>query len=212
MPENSTHARGLAPAIGPLRTQRDVPLIIAARRTHTVSTPPVVQAVTLTEARDFMRIPLLFTSDNDRITSLIAACQAAIESLLARKLITQTLTLVLDQFEYAQTLLDLGPVTAVTSVTVSGNLVDDTRYRLVHNAPSSPIAQLVSDGTGWPVPLEDFGDIAVVYAVGYGLAVDVPSAIRNAILWFVQVAYDDPIAHLPPVARSLLAPYIESKV
>ena len=210
MVENSTNALGLRGSIGPLRTQADRLTVVANHRTIEVITPPATAAITLDEAKAWMGITV--ATFDDRITSLIAGCQDAIESRIKQKLITQSLTLTLDQFGDIYTPLDLGPVLSVTTVTVSGTLIANTRYRLVNNAPGVPSARLVDDDAGLPDPIDDFADIVIVYVVGYGAAVDVPDAIKNAILWYVQVAYDSPDAKLPAISLSLLANYIDIKV
>ena len=197
-------------AIGPLRTQADRLAFVANHRTVVVSTPPAEQAVTLAEAKGWMRIT--DTANDTAITSLIKGCQAAIESLIGQKLVTQSLTLTLDQWGEVYTPLDLGPVASVTSVTVSGTLTASTRYRLINNGAGIPNARIVDDGAGLPDPLEDLADIVVIYVAGYGAASAVPEEIKNALLWFIQVAYDDPKATMPKISRSLLAPHISIKV
>lgn len=211
MPESSANV--LSPkgnSVGPLRTQRDRLTVVGNHRTVTVTAAPATDAVTLADAQAFMRIDA--GTDDARITSLITACQNSIEDqTLGQKLITQTLQLVLDQFGDLWTELEHGPVASVTSVTVSGTLVDADRYRLANNGTGSD-ARLLDDNTGLPTPTEDFADIIIVYVVGYGAAADVPENIKNALLWYVQEAYDDPKATLPPISRSLLQSHIEFKV
>lgn len=210
MPENSTNALGLRNTIGPLRTQRDRLTVVANQRTIEVTAPPAEDAVTLVEAKAFMRITV--STDDARITSLITACQDAIESRIGQKLITQTLELTLDQFGDVYTPLELGPVVSVTSVTVSGELIDASRYRLANNAPGVPTARIVDDGAGLPQPVDDFADIQIVYVSGYGDESAVPQSIKDAILWFVQVAFDDPGAVMPKISRNLLQSSISIKV
>lgn len=210
MVENSTNALGLRSTVGPLRTQRDRLTLVGNHRTVEVTTAPAEDAVTLAEAKAFMRITV--STDDARITSLITACQLAVESLIKQKLITQTLTLQLDQFGDVYTPLDFGPVVSITSITVSGEAVASTRFRLINNAPGVPTARFVDDGAGLPPPVDDFGDIIIVYVSGYGGASAVPEDIKNAILWFVQVAFDDPNAKMPPISRSLLATHIAPTV
>ena len=197
-------------AIGPLRTAADRLTFVANHSTIVVSTPPAEAALTLAEAKAFMRIT--DTANDTALTSLIKACQAAVESLIAQKLVNQTLTMTLDRFGSVYTPLTLGPVTGITSITVDGDVVDATRYRLINEGPGIPTARIVDDGAGLPTPLEDFGAIAIVYAVGYGDVPGVPAEIKNAILWFIQVAYDDPNNAMPKISRSLLAPHIAFRV
>ena len=206
MPESSSNV--LNPkgnAVGPLRTRRDVLSVVGNHRTVTVTAAPSTDAVTLVEAKAFMRITV--ATDDDRISSIIKGCQHAIESLLAQKLVTQTLQLVLDQFGELWTNLQFGPVVSVTSVTVNGTLVDATRYDLVGEG-AGPVARLVDDAEGLPTPTDNFGAIVIVYVTGYGAAADVLEEIKNAILWFVQVAYDDPNATIPKISRNLLQPHL----
>ena len=206
MPESSSNV--LNPkgnAVGPLRTRRDVLSVVGNHRTVTVTGAPANDAVTLVEAKSFMRITA--STDDTRLTSLIKACQHGIESLIAQKLITQTLTLTLDQFGFLWTDLQFGPVVSVTTVTVSGTLVADTRYQLV-NEGEGPVARLVDDAEGLPTPTDNFGAIVIVYATGYGGAADVPDEIKTALLWCVQAAYDDPDATMPRISRNLLQPHL----
>ena len=203
MPERSDNALGVRSTIGPLRTQRDVLTFVGNHRTVAESTPPAEQAVTLAEAQSFMGISA--GTDDALITSLIKGCQNVIEGEIGQKLITQTLQLVLDQFDAPWTDISSGPVASITSVTVSGALVDSSRYRLI-NGGAGPKARLIDYGAGLPSPTEDFAGIVVLYVTGYGAAADVPEHIKNALLWYVQVAYDDPDATLPKVSRNFLQP------
>lgn len=152
--------------------------------------PPVVEPVTLAEAKMHLRID---RSDEDAyISSLISVARTSAENRMERTLINTTWKLVLDRFPDAIP-LPMPPIVSVSSIVCAGV----TGEPVVLN-PADYLTDTASE-PGWVVPAAgktfpktaSINSVIVTYVAGYGAQnVDVPSPIRHWILLAVGEMYD----------------------
>lgn len=165
-------------------------------RSLSVATAPVLEPVTLAEAKSHCRVDT--TDDDAYITSLITASRQWVEEYLDRALVQQQLTMRLDSFPYEIELprppmATSGTATAVTVTYTLGDestaTLDASQYRVDRNATPGVVRQLRS-GT-WPANLDDYNAVTVTWWAGYGASSSsVPTAIRHAMLMLIGHWYD----------------------
>ncbi len=148
-----------------------------------VVTPPAEYPVTVAEMRDWLR-ETVATSQDNVITSNIAAAVDLFEGETGCKLITQTLEQTLDNFPDAIE-LECVPVTVVTSIKFDdANGVEQTLsaldYSLDNGSPDKGWIVPVS-GTIWPETYDAINTVRVRFVAGYGAASVVPEDIKNWI-------------------------------
>lgn len=152
----------------------------------TTITEPAGEPVTSAEVKASARID--GSEFDSEIALLIAAVRQDAEHRLGRRLLTQTVELVLDAFPAAEIDLRLPGVQSIVSVkyldaagveqTMAG-----TTYSLVdQGAEVSPTWLLPANGTSWPATIDAANAVRVRFLVGYGDAADVPAAIRQWII------------------------------
>jgi uncharacterized phiE125 gp8 family phage protein len=182
---------------------------------------PVIEPVTLAEARLQCQCDPSDTSEDVLITSYIKASRQLCEHMAGRRLITQTWTETLDAWPSADggaIVLPETPVLSVASVTyVDGagvtRTVAQADYRLDLRADKARLRPAF--GKTWPTAdtRADYGVVSVDYVVGFGSATtDVPEALRAYILVHVAAMFEqrpavsevgNNIAPLPYVAHLL---------
>lgn len=181
-------------------------------RDFRVRTPPAIEPVTLQEAKDFAKVD--GTAEDALIEGFITAARSAIEGILGRSLINQTIVLRLD--EWARDVLPLPrpPLIAVTEV----RTLDEDGTETVYASSNYYVidgdrAELVLKGGVTPPEntVRARGGFEVEYVAGYGAyAEDVPQGIRNAILQWVAVMYETRVldATKPPMeVMAYLSPF-----
>lgn len=146
-------------------------------------TGPAAEPVTVTDVKDAARID---GSEFDaQIALLIASFRLQAEHAQGRRLITQTVELVIDEFPSATDidllLPDVQSITSVKYYDPTGTLLtlDPSAYSL--DADSTPCWLLVVDD--WPATKDAANAVRIRYVVGYGEASsDVP---ENTRLWII---------------------------
>lgn len=158
-------------------------------------TPPSVEPVTLDDVKSAARIDT--ESFDDQLERyIIPAIRADAEHRLGRRLITQTVELVLDAFPAGEIDLRLPDVQSITSIKyldTSGvqQTVASTDYSL--DGDSAPGRALLDTDARWPATAAVQNAVRVRFVVGYGAAdSDVPANIRLWITALVVQAIDNP--------------------
>jgi uncharacterized phiE125 gp8 family phage protein len=149
---------------------------------YKVITAPSVEPVTLDEAKNHCRVD--GTEDDALIASLIVAARESAEHEIGRALCTQTRELILDSFPPAFVLRG-SPIQSVVSVRYLDSdsvevELDPQDYQL-DNA-SEPGYVVPAYGKAWPASFPVPNAVRVRYVCGYGVAADVPAAIKSWIL------------------------------
>lgn len=176
------------------------------QRHITVISPPATEPLALSEVKSFLKIE---SSDEDvYLTGLIVATRQLIENYLHRALITQTLRLNFDYFEERKIELWRAPIQSITSVktTDSNNAqttISNTNYYLLNDYLT------FNDNYVFSGSLRSSQAIEIIYIAGYGIASDVPQAIKNAMLEQIQNIYECgcDVASLSAKALTMLSPY-----
>ena len=182
-------------------------------------TAPVIEPVTITEAKDYMRIS--DDDDNALISNLIVAARTAAESYTRRAFITQTWKLLMDNWPATRSnqwwdgvrqlpisevkgqrfiTMPLAPLQSVTTIITYSD--DDTASTFASSnyqvsAYSGDFANqgrvtLRTSGSGWPDFTRNADGIEITFVAGYGSASsDVPYQIKQAILSEVAKLYED---------------------
>lgn len=148
---------------------------------------PAGEPVTSADVKTSARID--GTEFDSEIALLIPAVRQDAEHRLGRRLITQTVELVLDAFPAAEIDLRLPDVQSITSVKyldaagVEQTLASNAYSLVDQGAEVSPTWLLPANGTSWPSTLDAANAVRVRFVVGFGsTAADVPAAIRQWII------------------------------
>ena len=164
---------------------------------------PATEPVTSAEVKTSARID--GTEFDTQIAIIIPAIRAAAEHELGRRLITQTVEMVLDEFptnEIDLTLPDAKSITSVKYLDDSG--VEQTLSGAVYSLDddSTPSRVLLKYGQTWPITQDVPNAVRVRFVVGYGDAAAVPSNVK---LWIIAqcCAALDNHAPLPWIDRLL---------
>jgi uncharacterized phiE125 gp8 family phage protein len=174
-------------------------------------TAPVVEPVTLAEAKSHCRIDI--DTDDSLITGYITAARELCEDYLDRSLVTQQYVMRLDQFpseiELPRPPMSGSGTTTTVVVTYTLNDTGATQtlpasvYRVDRDSTPGAIRNLY--GGTWPSNRDDQNSISVTWWAGYGDASAVPQRVKNAILMTVLELYEKRgDAQLPPGAKALL--------
>jgi uncharacterized phiE125 gp8 family phage protein len=166
-------------------------------RSLTRATAPVVEPVSLAEAKLHLRVDI--EDDDQYILGLIAAAREYVEAYLDRSLVYTQWTMRLDRFPYEIELprppmATAGTYTAtVVSYTLEGGstaTLSTAEYRVDRN--STPGVVRTNYAGTWPSHLYDRNSVSVTWWAGYGEdGTKVPRAIRNAILLLVGHWYEN---------------------
>lgn len=178
-------------------------------------TPPVIEPVSLAEAKDFLRI--VSDDEDELLGTLITAARLMIEAASSRLLIEQGWRIVLDAWpQGGEIRLPLSPVRSLTAARVhpaSGpaEIVASSTLRLVDGCDPPLIAVAGSV----PFPSRARAGIEIDLVAGFGATRDmVPGPLRQAVLrlacrWFEHrgdvVSRD--AARLPAEIAALVAPF-----
>lgn len=152
-------------------------------------TAPAIEPVSIADVKLSARMDADNTSLDSQITLIIRALRRMAESRLQRRIITQTVELVLDDFPEAEIDLLLPDVQAITSVkyidsTGTEQTLAESAYSL--DPSFTPCFLFPAHGTDWPATYDTANALRVRYTVGYGATADsVPEDIR---LWIIAHA------------------------
>jgi uncharacterized phiE125 gp8 family phage protein len=162
-----------------------------------LKTAPAEGAVTLAEAKDYLRIS--DTQDDLQISSLITALTERAESWTGRASVDQSWTFWLDAFPlrqngYARQIEILRPpLQSVTHLKTYdsagvGSVLSDTTYFV--DTASVPGRIVLQEGHSWPNGgLRSANAIEIEFTAGYGSASEVPAAMREGILLWMKILF-----------------------
>lgn len=170
-------------------------------RSITVSQRPVVEPVSLAEAKHHCRVDS--EADDVYIASLITAAREWVEAYLDESVVKQQLTMKMDGFPAAIELprppmVKAGAETAVTIVytlnqTGQTTTLPESEYRVDRDSQPGCIRPLY--GRAWPAHLTDYNAVTVTWWAGRGDdGKSAPQGYRNAILWLVGLWYEKRMA------------------
>lgn len=194
---------------------------------------PTTEPVLLADIKTYLRVD--FADDDALISAFIIAAREYCESFQNRAYVTQTLEITLDQFPYRDwhpamnsfpfypmvtptyhtsrhknsIKLLMPPIQSVTSVTYTDStglatVVDPTTY--IVDTDSEPGRIVPVYGQQWPVvQLQPINGVRVRYVAGYGVAANVPQAVKQAMQLLISHWYQNREAISIMVTRSVSA-------
>ena len=174
-------------------------------------TAPEQEPITLTEAKDHLRVD---TEDDDSVISgLILAARQWAEEYTGRQLATATLDWFIDGFcqQFSVPLPPLQSVTSIKYLDTAGveQTLSASTYRV--DAVSEPGRVALDYGKAWPCTYPVINAVTVRFMAGYAA---VPEPIRQALLLLIGELYDQrqesvpsQINSVPFGVRALLTPY-----
>lgn len=149
-----------------------------------VTVPPTNEPISLEEAKDHARIG--DDNSNTILGSYIQTAREACEQYMGRRLLTQTMALVLDDFADYMPLPYAAPLQSVSSITyydVDGN--QQTLATMVYDVDdvARPAEVVLKPGAIWPqVQTNRFkGAVTITYVVGWSSPDDVPERIKQGL-------------------------------
>lgn len=153
--------------------------------TYKVTTEPTSEPVTLDQFKAALRVA--GCDFDEQLTELLKVCRRQVEHDSNRKLITQTVTMYLDEFSYSDDEIEirLAPVSAITFVKYydeSGTLQTVPSSDYWTNLIETPPEIELRLGSSWPVvQLERPNAVQIEMVCGYGAAAAVPVEAKLAI-------------------------------
>lgn len=163
-------------------------------------TPPAVEPITVAELRAFARIDPAITSEDSMLPIWIGAAREQIEAECGRRLITQTLDMVLDAFPATGESIRLHPdlwqpqsVALISYLDAAGivQTIDAADYVL--DATTSPGFVFPAADYAWPTDVADSANaIRLRVVCGYGdAAADIPYSIRARVMIRANSLYEN---------------------
>lgn len=165
-------------------------------------TAPIVEPVTLSEAKSHMRVDS--TADDDLIKSYIEAARIYTEKYLSRSLISQTWDFNYDLFPSFGDAIEipLPPLKSITSIKYyDGDEVQQTWADTKYTVDTDNIPPLVYENMGESYPSTRFfrKSVTIRAITGYSdsgaspvdLADNVPSSIKTAVMMLVAHLYEN---------------------
>ena len=137
----------------------------------TLVTAPLIEPVTLAEAKDHLRVSI--ADDDDYITGLIAAARRFVENDLGRALITQTWDLFLSEFPTVDEIeIPHPPLQSVTSLKYKNSAGTETTWaasNYIVDTNSEPGRIVLTYSNSWPTDtLYPANPITIRFVAGYG--------------------------------------------
>ena len=181
-----------------------------------LKTGPATTAISLAEAKAFLRVDSDYDDDDSYITSLIGVATNVVEQFTRRRLITQTYNIYYDEFPPYMD-LQVGNVASVTHVKYydtdnSLQTLDTSEYDVDIRVKPGRIYQ-AEDGN-FPDTYERANSVEVEFVVG-SAASDVEDAIKQAMYIVIGRYYENrqdvvmgtQVNELPLMVEHLLTPY-----
>lgn len=181
-----------------------------------LKTGPATTAISLAEAKAFLRVDSDYDDDDAYITSLIGVATNVVEQFTRRRLITQTYNIYYDEFPPYMD-LQVGNVASVTHVKFYDTdntlqTLDTSEYDVDIRVKPGRIYQ-AEDGN-FPDTYERANSVEVEFVVG-SAASDVEDAIKQAMYIVIGRYYENrqdvvmgtQVNELPLMVDHLLTPY-----
>lgn len=181
----------------------------------TLVTAPVLEPISLQEAKDHMRVD--HTDDDMLVVSLITAAREYSEMVMSRSIITQTWDVYLDAFADKMK-LPVPPLQSVDSIKyIDTEGVEQTLDIGVYTVNTSAMPGYVSLAykQSWPSIRDIDNAVTIRITSGYGdSAADVPAPVKQAMLLLIGHLYENreasqsvQVHNLPLGYDALIYPY-----
>lgn len=184
---------------------------------YKVISVPASEPITLSEAKNYLKVEDSYTDDDTLITAIITSVRQYIETYLTTALITQTIEEKWDyidvrSYQMRQNFnLGVYPVQSVTSITYIDTNGDSQTWSASEYVVDThrQVARIgIKNGYTWPSIQDEINVFTVTYIAGYGDAgSDVPGNILQAMRYLIAAYYEnrtDHLATLPTASRVIL--------
>jgi len=178
-----------------------------------VTTEPSVEPITVEKLKIWARID--GTDEDSLLEDIIKSARRLAEKWIHRSFLTQTITMVMDQWLVDEIEFPFSPLISVTSVEtlseagVATVYSSDNYYVITESVPGRlAIKQDVSKPENQD---RDSAGFKIVYVAGYGpAATNVPQTLRDAIKMWATDIYENRVmgGDPPKLVRDMLAPFI----
>lgn len=185
-----------------------------------IITQPTVEPITVADVKS--QLGIIDINSDAILARRIKTARQWAEGYTGRAFITQTIEMRLDCFS-SRIELESPPVASVVSVKyidINGAVqtVSSANY-VLDDYPLIPFVRPAFN-VPWPTPRDEENAVRVQYVAGYGVAVDVPLLIREAIMIIVggwmnfqpQAESGITSAKIPNAARQLLDQFVIHKL
>lgn len=154
----------------------------------TLQTAPSVEPLTRAEAKSHIRV--VADDDNTLIDNLITAARQYCERHTNRQICTATWDLYLDGFPscYEPLYVPLAPLASVTSIVYTAPDGTSTTWassNYIVSTSREPGQITPAYSVAWPTVRSVTDAVRVRFVAGYGLAVSVPMALKQAMLLLI---------------------------
>lgn len=152
---------------------------------------PVVEPITLTEAKDHLRVDI--SDDDTLINALIEAARARAETETHRQFITATFEKTLDFFPNVIWLEKpkVQSVSSIQYIDTAGTTQTLPAAEFRVDVASEPARIEPAFGFTWPITRPIINAVTVTYVAGYGLAAAVPEALKSAMKLLIGDMYEN---------------------
>ena len=166
-------------------------------------TPPAMEPITLTQAKNWLRID--HNQDDSLLQELIIAVRRHAESFMRRALVSRTYKVSMVGYLPNVVRLPMMPVQSIEAITLldeqqNATVLDAADYRIL---PGAQYVQLEQSVLSHRVEIE--------YTAGYGTADDIPEELKQGMLMHLAALYDGDhskqYASIPQVALGLYLPF-----
>ena len=184
---------------------------------YKVISVPASEPITLSEAKNYLKVEDSYTDDDTLITAIITSVRQYIERYLSTALITQTIEEKWDyidvrNYQVRQNFnLGVNPVQSVTSITYIDTDGDSQTWSASEYVVDThrQVARIgIKNGYTWPSIQDEINALTVTYVAGSGDAgSDVPGNILQAMRYLIATYYEnrtDHLATLPTASRVIL--------
>lgn len=158
-----------------------------------LTTAPATEPVDLTTAKLHCRVTS--SAQDALITQIIQAAREQVEYDTGLSLMSQTLTMYLDEFPEDLIELTQGPVQSVTSVKYYDaantlQTLSSATYQL--DAVSNPGRLIPVSGSSWPTTYDKKNAVEILYVTGWTSAALIPAKYKQAMLLLIYSWFQNP--------------------
>lgn len=183
---------------------------------YSVVTAPVSEPISLSKAKDHLRID--HSEEDNYILSLIGSAREYAENFTRRALMTKTVDFKLDSFPTDLIEVSQPPLQSITSISyIDTNGVTQTwdSSNYIVDSTSQPARITPAYGQVFPSTRCQINSITIRAVIGYGDTGDIPNQIIQGMLQLIGHLYEHresvdlgrPLNEVPMTTKYLLEPY-----
>jgi len=160
--------------------------------TYKLTLAPAAEPVSLADVKEFLRIGVAATEQDDVIQAMMDTALIEVESQSYRRLVTQTWTITCNTWQEVKEVIKYGQLQSITSIKYldedeASQTVSSGDYKVagIGDADAGRII-FYSDGDFDYPSVFEVEPITIVFICGYGLAAAVPETFKTAIKMLVS--------------------------